>query len=297
MIKKVMIAGGGTLGSQIAWQCAISGFNVVVYDAFEKGIKTSISYHKKFGELFVSERGLSLAEKTKVEERISYSTNLAEAIKDIDLVSESIPEDLEIKRAFYKEISKLAPKKTIFTTNSSSTIPSDYAYYTDRPKRFLALHFANGIWDANIGEVMGHGGTNGKIFDQVVQFAKDIGMVPIPIKKEQNGYVFNSLLIPWLRASVDLLVNEVSDIESIDKAWMIGTNAPIGPLAILDMIGMQTTYNVDILWGEKLGDQSAIDRANYIKKNFIDRGKMGRASGEGFYKYPNASFLREDFLD
>ncbi len=295
-IKKVTIAGGGTLGSQIAWQTAFRGFHVIVYDAFDKGLEGSKSLHKQFAELFMSTRGASKEEIDATFSRLSYSTNLAEAVRDADLISESVPENMEIKRDFYQELSKVAPEKTIFTTNSSTTLPSDYASYSGRPDKFLALHFANGIWDANVGEVMGHPGTAPGIFDRVVEFAREIGMVPIPIYKEQNGYILNSLLVPLLSAAANLLINEVSGVESIDKTWMISTGAQIGPFGIMDTVGMQTMYNIDMLWGEKLGDQSIIDRAAFIKKEYIDKGKMGMSSGEGFYKYPNPSFADHDFL-
>ena len=186
-IENVTIAGGGTLGSQIAWQTAFMGFNVIVYDAFEKGLEASKSFHKQYAELFRKSRGASKEEIEQTLSRLSYSTNLAEAVKNADLVSESVPEDIEIKKSFYQELAKVAPEKTIFTTNSSTTLPSDYAAYTGRPEKFLALHFANGIWDTNIGEVMGHTGTNPEIFERVVKFASEIGMIPIPIHKEQNG--------------------------------------------------------------------------------------------------------------
>lgn len=137
---------------------------------------------------------------------------------------------------------------------------------------------------------MGHPGTDSAIFDRVVEFAKEIGMVPIPIHKEQNGYVLNSLLVPLLSAAANLMVNGVSDFESIDKTWMISTGTKIGPFGIMDTIGMQTMYNIDILWGEKLGDQSMLDRAAIIKKEYIEKGKMGVSSGEGFYIYPNPRF-------
>ena len=295
-IKNVTIAGGGTLGSQIAWQTAFHGFNVTVYDAFDKGIETSKAFHKQFADLFLNTRGASQEEIDQTFDRLSYTTNLADAVKDADLVSESVPENVEIKRGFYTALAKVAPEKTIFTTNSSTTLPSEYADVTGRPAKFLALHFANGIWDANVGEVMGHPGTDPAIFDRVVEFAKEIGMVPIPIHKEQNGYVLNSLLVPLLSAAGNLLVNGVSDVESIDKTWMITTGSKAGPFGIMDMVGMQTMYNIDKLWGEKLGDQSMLDRAEFIKKNFIDKGKMGAASGEGFYKYPNPAYLDPDFL-
>ena len=193
-------------------------------------------------------------------------------------------------------MANVAPEKTIFTTNSSTTLPCKYASETGRPAKFLALHFANGIWDANVGEVMGHPGTDPEVFDQVLDFAKDIGMVPIPIHKEQNGYALNSLLAPLLSAAGNLLFNGVSDIESIDKTWMISTGAKIGPFAIMDTVGMQTMYNIDMLWGEKLGDQSLLDRDALIKENHIDKGKMGVSTGEGFYKYPNPAYADPDFL-
>ena len=295
-IKNVTIAGGGTLGSQIAWQTAFHGFSVTVYDAFDKGLDASKSFHKQFADLFLKTRGASQEEIDQTFSRLNYTTNLEEAIKDADLISESIPENVEIKKMFYNKLGEVAPEKTIFTTNSSTTLPSEYANETGRPDKFLALHFANGIWDANVGEVMGHPGTNPKIFDRVVEFAREIGMVPIPIHKEQNGYVLNSLLVPLLSAAGNLMVNGVSDFESIDKTWMISTGAKIGPFGIMDTIGMQTMYNIDILWGEKLGDQSMLDRAAIIKSEFIDKGKMGVSTGEGFYKYPNPAYQDHDFL-
>jgi len=295
-IKNVMIAGGGTLGSQIAWQTAFHGFEVIVYDAFEKGLETSKALHKNYADLFINTRGASQEDIYNTLTRLNYTTNLEQAVKDADLVSESIPEVVKIKKSFYNELGKVAPEKTIFTTNSSTTLPSQYAKETGRPEKFLALHFANGIWDANVGEVMGHPGTDPKIYDRVAKFAEEIGMVPIHIKKEQNGYVLNSLLVPLLNASANLLINDVSDVKSIDKTWMISTKSPFGPFGIMDMIGMQTMYNLDILWGEKLKDQKILDRAAYIKKNYIDKGKMGMNSGEGFYKYPNPAYTDPDFL-
>ena len=295
-IKNVTIAGAGTLGSQIAWQTAFKGFNVTVYDAFEKGLKRGKQFHQQFANLFLSTRGASQEDIDQTFARLTYTTNLAEAVKDADLISESIPEDLDIKKAFYIELSQLAPEKTIFTTNSSTLLPSQYAVETGRPEKFLALHFANWIWDANIGEVMGHPETNSKYFDIVITFAKNIGMVPIPIHKEQHGYVINSLLGPLLQAAGNLLVNNVSDFETIDKTWMITSGTKMGPCAIMDMVGLETVYNIEKLWAEKLNDKLGFARAAYFKKNFIDKNKLGMKTREGFYKYPNPKYKESDFL-
>jgi len=295
-IKNITIAGGGTLGSQIAWQSAFHGLNVTVYDAFDKGLEASKMFHKQFAELFKSTRGASQDEIDKTLARLSYSTNLAEAVKDADLISESVPENMDIKKSFYRDLSNVAPEKTIFTSNSSTLVPSQIVDAVDRPEKFLALHFANGIWDANVGEVMGHPGTDLETFNIVVGFAKQIGMVPIPIHKEQNGYILNSLLVPLLSAAANLFVNGIADVESIDKTWMISSGMEMGPFGVMDVIGLQTSYNIDKLWGEKLGDEIMISRAKFIKENFLDKGKMGVSSGEGFYKYPNPSYAHPDFL-
>lgn len=295
-IKNVTILGAGTLGSQIAWQIAWHGFNVIVYNRSEKGLERARQNHKSFGELFIKDRGASDSEVASTHNRLAYTTDLAKAVEDADITSESVPEDVEIKKGLYRKLAQVAPEKTIFTTNSSTLLPSQFAAETGRPEKFVALHFANEIWLRNVGEVMGHAGTSPATFDRVVEFAKEIGMVPIPIHKEYNGYVLNALLVPLLIAAIDLLANDVSDHESIDKTWMISTQVATGPCGIMDMIGMKTIYHISKSWGETTGDQAALDRAAYIKKNFIDKGKLGIQTGEGFYKYPNPSYKEPDFL-
>jgi len=295
-ISNVTIAGAGTLGSQIAWQTAFNGFNVTVFDAFEKGLEASKMNHQRYAELFLISRGASQDEIDQAITRLSYTTDLAEAVKDADIVSESIPENLEIKQSFYQDLSKVAPEKTIFTTNSSTIIPSEIVSAVDRPEKFLALHFANGIWDANIAEVMGHAGTDAVVFNQVIEFARAIGMVPVPIHKEHQGYVLNSLLIPLLSAAGTLYTQGVADVESIDKTWMISTASKMGPFGIMDIIGMQTIYDIEMLLGKKFNDQAMLARAELFKSNFIDKGKLGVKSGEGFYKYPDPAYSDPAFL-
>jgi 3-hydroxyacyl-CoA dehydrogenase len=295
-IQNVTIAGAGTLGSQIAWQTAFNGFSVTVFDAFEKGLETAKAYHQQYAELFLKSRGASQDEIDQTMVRLSYTTDLAKAVKNADIVSESIPENIVIKQSFYQELGKFAPEKTIFTTNSSTIIPSEIVIAVDRPEKFLALHFANEIWDANLAEVMGHPGTDAVIFDQVVEFARSIGMVPVPIYMEHHGYVLNSLLIPLLTAAGTLYIKGVTDFESIDKTWMISTGSKMGPFGIMDMIGMQTIYDIEMLLGEKFNDKAMLARAEFFKSNYIDKGKLGVKSGEGFYTYPKPAYRNPGFL-
>ena len=267
IIKNVTIAGAGTLGSQVAWQTALNGFNVTVYDAFQASLETGKNLHKQYAELFISSRGASQQEIDQTLARLIYTTNLAEAVKVADIINESIPESVEIKTAFYRELAKVAPQKTIFTTNSSTFLPSDFAEATGRPERFLALHFGNPVWFSRIGEIMGHPATDPAIIEQVTEFSKAIGMVPIPIRKEKNGYIINAILIPWLNASVDLVVNGVADPEDIDKTWMLANDVPMGPFAILDKLGLELGYDINKLWGEKRNDQAALARADFYRTN------------------------------
>lgn len=190
----------------------------------------------------------------------------------------------------------VAPDKTVFVTNSSTLLPSQFAEATGRPEKFLALHFANEIWKNNTAEVMKHPGTDMQYFDQIIEFAKAIGMVALPLYKEQPGYILNSLLVPFLEAAQMLLVKEVSDPETIDKTWMIATGAPLGPFAILDVVGIRTAYNITLAKAEATGNEEFMKLAELLKREYIDKGKLGRETGEGFYKYPNPSFAQPGFL-
>ena len=144
---------------------------------------------------------------------------------------------------------------------------------------------------------MKHAGTDMQVFDDVVEFAKAIGMVALPLHKEQPGYILNSLLVPLLDAAELLLVNEVADAETIDKTWMIATKAPMGPFAILDVVGINTAYNIVEAKAAATGRQDYKKLAAMLKTDYIDQGKLGKATGEGFYKYPNPNFLNPDFLN
>ncbi|MBR7554996.1 3-hydroxyacyl-CoA dehydrogenase [Allobacillus sp. GCM10007491] len=294
--KNITVAGSGVLGSQIAYQTAYKGFTVSVYDVNDEAIGKAKERYQKWMQRYQEDLDATKEETQQAYERITFYTDLKEATKDADLVIEAVPERTDIKIDFYHKLAEVAPEKTVFVTNSSTLLPSDFAEATGRPEKFLALHFANEIWINNTAEVMKHEKTNMDHFYQVVEFAKEIGMVPLELHKEQPGYILNSLLVPFLNSGLSLLVNEVSDVETIDKTWMIATGSPRGPMGILDIIGMTTPYNINAYKGQN-GDENAKKIAQYLKENYIDQGKMGISSGEGFYSYPNPSYQDPDFLN
>ncbi|CAH0990999.1 3-hydroxybutyryl-CoA dehydrogenase [Sinobacterium norvegicum] len=295
-IKNVTIAGAGLLGSQVAWQVAFNGFNVTVYDYFDKGLATSKAFHKEYAALFMSTRGATQAQVDKALAGLNYTSDLAEAVKDADLISESIPESIDIKKSFYSELSKVDPQKTIFTTNSSTLVPSQIVDSTDRPDKFLALHFGNTVWDSRIGEVMGHPETCPEIYKVVCQFSKAMGMVTIPLHKEQSGYVINAIMIPWLNASLDLVVNQVAGFESVDKTWMLAHGVKHGPFAVMDIVGISLFADINKLWGEQLEDDAALARVNFLEENYVSQNKFGAKANEGFYSYPNPAYKDASFI-
>lgn len=294
-IKNVTVCGSGVLGGQIAFQSAFHNFKVVAFDVDQEALKKLASRFQLLGEAFRKDLNATQSEVEQAISRVTFSSDLAEAVKEADLVIEAIPENLSIKKKFYRQLGELAPAKTIFCTNTSTLLPSMFAEDTGRPERFLALHFANNIWRQNTAEIMGHATTDPAVFDTIVDFAGNIGMLALPIRKEQPGYILNTLLVPFLRAAMFLYVNEVSDPYTIDKTWMKGTNSPLGPFGFLDVIGMNTPYNLYKMQADQ-GDEFARKVVLLLKERFIDRGKLGITTGEGFYTYPNPAYAGEDFL-
>lgn len=280
-IKKVTVLGTGVLGSQIAFQSAFKGFTVTAYDINDKVLEAAKDRFAKLAETYSNE--VPDARDGKAQEalsRLTLTSDLKDAVADADLVIEAIPEILDLKRDTYQKLGELAPAKTIFATNSSTLLPSDLKDSTGRPDKFLALHFANRVWQFNTAEIMGTTDTDPAVFAEVAEFAKAIGMVPIELHKEKAGYVLNSLLVPFLNAAAELAAGGYADPSAVDDTWRIATGAPVGPFQIYDIIGLTTPYNI-----MANGDAEAQKLAAWLKENYIDKGKLGLATGEGFYKY------------
>lgn len=302
--KKVTVAGGGVLGSQSAFR----GFDVTVWlrsDAsigrakpkFERlrtiylqtleAAKTNpAAWARGFGPERPDDAGID-ALKEQVERAyasLKLTTSYDEAA-DADLVIESIAEDPAQKIAFYQELAKHLPERTVIATNSSTMLPSAFAEATGRPEKYLALHFANEIWRNNTGEVMGHAGTGQAYYDQVVEFAEAIGMVPLCLHKEQPGYILNSMLVPFLNAAEALWANGVADPETIDKTWQLGTGAPAGPFRILDVVGLTTAYNIVIMDPRSKDPETVQGKIASKLKAKIDAGETGVNAGKGFFDY------------
>ncbi len=316
--QKVVVAGGGVLGSQIAFQAAYCGFDVTIWLRSEGSIgrtKPKIDHvHKEYlaaiegmadgtgdwcagiansDEPFDKEAALAAVERAYTG--LKLELDLSAAVADADLVIESMAEDTQAKIEFYQKLAPLLPEKTVVVTNSSTLLPSTFAKYTGRPQKYLSLHFANSIWKNNMTEVMCQAQTEQRYFDELIEFANEIRMLALPVNKEKSGYLLNSMLVPWLLSGLDLYVSGVSDPKSIDLAWTRGTGAPKGPFRVFDTVGIQTAYNIVLQYQKVPGLVSPLLKKMMMPYNFkamaavlkkmIDEGKLGESSGEGFFKY------------
>lgn len=294
--KKIAVAGSGVLGAQIAFHTALNGYEVSVYDITEEALNRGrIAMEKNFSE-YINDFGIECEELERSLDSINFTTNLADAVADADLLIEAVPEKIDIKKDFYSQLADVAPEKTIFATNSSTLLPSSFMEATRRPDRFLALHFANKIWSLNTAEVMRTSKTSDDVFRKVSAFATSIGMVALELNKEQPGYILNTLMVPFLDAALTLYGRGVADYKTIDKTWMKGTNSNAGPFGFFDVIGLNTVYNIHKTKAEQANDKDHLEAVEKLKTEFIDKNKLGVATGEGFYKYPNPEFRNEDFL-
>lgn len=310
-IQNVVIAGGGVLGSQIAYQCAYVGFHVTTYLRSEASVERARPKVARLHGIYAAELQAAKAGATPVSrglvmnqdpagadfdkllqkadaayEGFHYETDLAAAVADADLVIEALAEQPEAKEAFFSQLSPLLPEKTIIATNSSTLLPSLLAKSTGRPAKFLALHFANNIWKQNIAEVMGHSGTAPEAYEAVAQFAADMGMIPLRLKKEKAGYILNSMLVPFLMSAQTLLADGIADVETIDQTWMLATGAPFGPFRILDIVGITTAYNIIMNYPDAKDPTTLHGKlAKLLKEDYLDQGKTGINAGEGFYRY------------
>lgn len=295
-INRLTLLGAGVLGSQIAFHSAFKGKTVVVYDLTEEALERCRAAHDQYCAIYRSDLGATDADILAATQRLTFTTDLAAAVAQADLVIEAVPEIPDVKNSVYKEMAELLPPDTLIATNSSTFRPSDFAAATGRPDKFCALHFANLIWAMNFAEIMAHPGSSKETLTEVTEFAVEIGMIPIPLRKEHGGYVVNSWFVPLLNAAQTLVTNGISTPEDIDRTFMV-MGAPVGPLGLMDIAGMNTSYNVLAYWGRELGDAQMTANADYLKTNFLDKGWLGQQTGKGYYDYPNPAFQRPGFLD
>lgn len=294
-IKKVFVVGAGTMGQQIAFQCAAHGYAVILFDLSDSILRKARLRIKSYADYLIAENRLDAKMAGRALDNIAVTTEEQRA-SEIDLLIESVPEDLQLKREIFSRFNRICPERTVFATNTSLLIPSQMADATGRADRFLALHFHQPVWVGNLADVMPHAGTAEGVVDLVRNFARSINQISLVLQKENYGYVFNAMYSALNNAAITLAANGVAAVEDIDRAWMVVMKMPVGPLGMLDVVGLDTVWHVTDYWANTLGDAQTLRNAEYLKREYLEHGWLGVKSGRGFYGYPRPAYQEPDFV-
>jgi 3-hydroxybutyryl-CoA dehydrogenase len=290
-INKICILGAGTLGSRVALQSAISEYEVSVYDINQESLDFSLKMMQKILHQLKKANEITEENATAALARITFTLDPLAAVADADLINESVTEDPELKKKVWKQFGEIAPEKTIFTTNTSYLLPSMFASASGRPARFCAFHFHD-VFFSRVVDIMPHPGTDPDLIPLLEVLGRRLNQVPVLVKKENPGYIFNTMLMALIGAAGKLKTRDVAEIEDIDKSWMVNFHMPMGPFGILDSIGLETAWHVT----HNMADTASQAFAKLLK-TYIDQGKLGEKTGEGFYKYPNPSYRDPSFVE
>lgn len=289
-IKNVCILGAGNLGSRVALQAALSGYTVAVYDSNPAALVKAPKAMERILYRLDKAGQVPIAYGKAAVEKIHFVSQLDHALEDADIVNESVTEDLAVKQELWILVGSIAPVKTLFTTNTSFLLPSQLADYSGKPAQFCALHFHD-VFYSKVVDIMPHPGTDQSWIPVLEEFGRSLKQVPVVIQKEHPGYLFNAMLMAFLGTAGKLLTKEIATIEAIDKSWMVNFQVPTGPFGLLDAIGLDTAWQVTRQMPDKHSQAFAA-----LLKTYVDQGKLGEKTGEGFYRYPKPAYRDKDFL-
>ncbi len=280
-VKTIGVLGCGLMGSGIAQIAAAAGFKTIVWEFKQEFLDKSLGGLKKQLERNANKGKITAEEKDKTIANLHGTTNL-EDLKDCDVIIEAIIEDLKIKNDLFGQLDKLCPPHTVFASNTSSLTITEIAAATQRPDRFCGLHFFNPVPAMKLVEVVKAVRTSEETFRTAFELGKALGKTPIAAK-DNSGFVVNFLLVPYLLGAIRALENGVASMEDIDKGMVLGCGHPVGPLTLLDFIGIDTVYRVAGIMSQEYGD-AMYSCPPLLRKMFL-AGFYGKKSGKGFYDY------------
>src|SRR6202041_3440548 len=284
-IDKVGVVGCGLMGSGIAQVAANAGCQVTVREVSPQLVEKGLQSIDKNLQRLVDKGTLPQAEREQVRGRLRGTTNL-EDLKDCDLVIEAIIEQLPAKRELWTALDKICPKPTIFASNTSSLSITEMATFTQRPDRFLGLHFFNPVPVMKLVEVIRTIGTDKKVEEDAVAFATRVGKTPVRTT-DRTGFIVNRLLVPFLLDAIRALEEGVGSVEDIDNSMKLGCGHPMGPLTLLDFVGLDTTYYIANIMFEEFREKRFASPP--LLKRMVLAGWNGRKAGRGFYDYSDAA--------
>ena len=295
-IETVTVVGAGTMGRQISLQIARHHIPVVLFDIDDSVLKNAALDQKQIVAYWIAAGDEAEDARTTVLGNIRYETDLAVALRDADLAIEAVPEKLELKRQVFKRVDGLLREHAIIASNSSSIRVSFLEDATKRPEQVANLHFYLPVWESPMVEIGGGSRTRADVLDALCAFAREIGILPLTVRRESTGFIFNRVWRAIKKEVMKVADSGVATVEDIDRAWMIkfGREKP-PPFAQMDRIGLDVIHDIEMRYAEESGDTDDLPRPTLTER--IERGDLGVKTGRGFYSYPHPAYLADDFLE
>ena len=281
--SRVSVVGAGSMGAQIAQQAALGGIEVILHDTTVEQLRKAMESNRGHVMRRVEKGKLNATEAHAAIARVRTTTSLPEAVREADFVIEAVFEDLAIKRAIFAELDQLAPAGAVLASNSSTMGISEIAGATARPERCVNMHFFYPVLVMDLVEVVRGPATSDETVERALVLAREMGRTPVLINKEIDGFIVNRILHAATQEAYRLLDAGVAGFEDIDIAVEKGLNWPLGPFKLGDFSGLDVTYNARLHMFNTTGD--ARFRPSPQLEAKVKAGKLGRKTGEGWYKY------------
>ena len=281
-VRNISVIGSGIMGAGISQVCAVAEYEVAIEDIGEAYLKKGMEAIRSSLRKGVERGKLTQEQADAAMARIRTTLDLADAVKEADVVIEAVPENIELKKQVFQELDDSSPRDAILATNTSSFSITEIASATRRPDRVVGMHFFNPVPIMNLVEVVRGASTS----DQTIQLARDLatrlGKTPVDVN-EAPGFVVNRLLAPFLNEAMFCLMEGTAEAKDIDTAVKLGLNHPMGPLELADLVGLDTTIAILEYMHKETGDPKY--RPCPLLRKMVRAGRLGRKAGRGFYDY------------
>ena len=293
-IKHVAILGSGMLGAQIAMLVRHRGYGVTLYDPQPGTFGATVEKYRKDFKSKGNTPFIPLEDWDAIEQSCREMDSLEAAVETADLIIEAVPEILDLKKEIFEKMGKAAPAHAILASNSSSIPVSRMEQSSGHPERCVNIHFYQILSGMNMTDVMPGTSTLPEVVEACADWVRSIGCVPLKVNRELLGFCFNRVWRAVKKETLQMWANGFVDFRDVDRAWMIFTGMNMGPFGLMDLVGLDTVYNIERVYYENSGDPGDHPPKELMRK--IEKGELGVKTARGFYKYPKPEFVGEAFL-